>query len=339
MITELHVRGFKSLVDVKIPFGPGITVMVGANNSGKTNVLSALKLLRECARTSNSKAIEALGGFASLKSRGASSISIDASIRLNDSAFSRGYHWGQEPGEGIAAAFGANQLPLPSYFEQSSAADKTFRGIRIFDLAVASIRAEAALEPNARMESDGLNLAAVIDILANTKPDLLERISSEVQRAAPEVKRVLTPPGSRPGTKVIGIQEQSGHVFRADEISDGLLLLIALSTASQRVGAGPGRFLAIEEPERGIHPRRLRELLDQFRRLANRGTQILLTTHSPLVLDEFRDTPESVLILDRDEQGTHVQRLSDHPEWQAQVGLGAPLGDLWYSGLLGGVPR
>ncbi|HVG63715.1 MAG TPA: AAA family ATPase [Hyalangium sp.] len=93
----------------------------------------------------------------------------------------------------------------------------------------------------------------------------------------------------------------------------------------------------MEEPERGVHPRRLRDLVDQLLRLTKSGVQVVLTTHSPTLLDEFRDSPESVLIFDRDDQGTHITRLSDRPDWAKEL-KGAPLGDLWYSGVLGGVP-
>ena len=77
--------------------------------------------------------------------------------------------------------------------------------------------------------------------------------------------------------------------------------------------------------------------MDQLRRVAEQGTQIVLTTHSPVLLNEFRDFPECVLIFDRDETGSHVTKLSDRPDWVAALRT-APLGELWYAGVLGGVP-
>ena len=134
----------------------------------------------------------------------------------------------------------------------------------------------------------------------------------------------------------MGVEEQDGRVYGAEDMSDGLLLFIGLAVAAQL--KGQGGILAIEEPERGIHPRRLRDLIDNLLRLTKSGTQVVLTTHSPTLLDEFRDTPESVLIFDRDDTGTHVTRLSDRKDWAEELQKGLPLGDLWYSGVLGGVP-
>ncbi len=77
--------------------------------------------------------------------------------------------------------------------------------------------------------------------------------------------------------------------------------------------------------------------MDHLLRLTKAGIQVVLTTHSPTLLDEFRDSPESVLIFDRDEKGTHITRLADRPDWAKEL-KGSSLGELWYSGVLGGVP-
>ncbi len=141
---------------------------------------------------------------------------------------------------------------------------------------------------------------------------------------------------------MVGVQERDRRVYLASELSDGLLLFIGLSTAAALGGdpsapKGP-RLLAIEEPERGIHPRRIRSVIDYLRRLADHETQVVISSHSPLVLDEFAETPEDVLLFDRGPAGTSIKRLTEVAGWEALVG-GAPLGDVWYSGVLGGVPR
>ena len=66
--------------------------------------------------------------------------------------------------------------------------------------------------------------------------------------------------------------------------------------------------------------------------------QVLATTHSPYVLDLFVDTPEDVVIAAKEENGAAVfKRLVDIPELREMLQSGR-LGDLWYSGILGGVP-
>ena len=340
MITEIEVKNFKTLRDVKIPLAPGITVMVGANNSGKSNALAVLKLLREAERQPPNMAMAALGGEESILSRDAA----DA-MRVSLSASLEGYtlkrHLTYSRGQGMVS--GGESLG-----DLGAIGDRQFLGrligklarlinaISVHDLSVAALRAPAIIQRGAVLGPDGRDVAAVLDNMAGEAPSLRDAVDEVVRRSAHEVKRIVTRPGPEPGTKVLGVEEKDGRVYGAEDMSDGLLLFIGLAVAAQ-LKAGTHGVLAIEEPERGIHPRRLRDLLDHLLVLTESGMQVVLTTHSPTLLDEFRDSPESVLICDRDEKGTHITRLSDRSDWARDL-KGAPLGELWYSGVLGGVP-
>jgi predicted ATPase len=336
LITEIEVKNFKTLRDVRIPLAPGITVMVGANNSGKSNALAVLKLLRESIRQKKlALAVEALGGSASLLSlsaRGPVEVTVTAEkagalarykLKLVDELFG-GEPRGWEPKDDASK-------------EARSVLSESLHATTVHDLSVAALRAPALVQQGATLGPDGRDIAAVLDNLAGENPSLRDAIDEMVRGSAREVKRIVTRSGAEPGTKVLGVEEKDGRVYGAEDMSDGLLLFIGLAVAAQ-LKEGRGGILAIEEPERGIHPRRLRDLIDNLLRLTKSGIQVVLTTHSPTLLDEFRDTPESVLIFDRDDAGTHVTRLSDRNEWAEELQKGLPLGDLWYSGVLGGVP-
>ncbi len=65
--------------------------------------------------------------------------------------------------------------------------------------------------------------------------------------------------------------------------------------------------------------------------------QVIATTHSPYFLDLYKDHPEEIVIAHKDEQGVHFERLSDKPNVDEFL-QDAPLGEVWYSGVLGGVP-
>jgi len=79
------------------------------------------------------------------------------------------------------------------------------------------------------------------------------------------------------------------------------------------------------------------------------GPQILVTSHSPLVVDQFRDSPEEVLVVERaptiEEGGSGAGTTMVTPLTETLGRIkgkgtdGKALGDLWYSGVLGGVPR
>jgi len=335
MIKSIHVKNFKTLREVEIPLDPKITVMVGANNSGKSNALQMLKLIGEMERRRGREVnvFEVAGGI----TRGSKEkVHIHVSmVSSGDPAVSAGFTLfsGRESGLGMDAQFKAD----PEKLQQSHLLKPALANIFVFDFSVTSLRAPSLVQRGVRIALDGKNAAAALDAIAGEKPALRDTIEEEVRRAASDVKRLLTQPGGEPGTKILAVEESDGAVYGANEMSDGLVLFIGLSIAAQTYSQGPG-LIAIEQPERNIHPRRMREFLDQCLRVTERGTQIVLTTHSPTLLDEFRDYPESVLIFDRDENGTHVTRLSDKPDWMQDF-KGQPLGDIWYSGVLGGVPK
>ena len=107
----------------------------------------------------------------------------------------------------------------------------------------------------------------------------------------------------------------------------------------------PPALIAFEEPDQGIHPRLLRQVRDALYRLAypedlgelRAPTQIVATTQSPYFLDLFRDHPEEIVIAEKKGLYATFQRLSEQP-YIDEILAGAPLGDIWYSGVLGGIP-
>jgi hypothetical protein len=64
---------------------------------------------------------------------------------------------------------------------------------------------------------------------------------------------------------------------------------------------------------------------------------VIATTHSPYFLDLFKDHPEEVVIAEKTREGARFERLSDRSDI-GEILADAPLGEVWYTGVLGGVP-
>ncbi|MFN3629200.1 MAG: AAA family ATPase, partial [Casimicrobiaceae bacterium] len=95
----------------------------------------------------------------------------------------------------------------------------------------------------------------------------------------------------------------------------------------------PPRFIGIEEPENFLHPRLLPELAEECRAAAEHS-QLLITSHSPFLLNAMR--AEEVRVLYRDEQGfTQAIRVCDIQGTPDLVKAGATLGYLWMEGHFG----
>lgn len=113
----------------------------------------------------------------------------------------------------------------------------------------------------------------------------------------------------------------------SDGVLVGLLHLTAVASASD------GMIIAIEEMENQLHPFAIRTILAAIRERADaENLTVLLTTHSPVLMNEFRDTPEDFLVFEPGPSPS-VHRLSEirDPDWLAHF----QLGDLYDRGEFG----
>lgn len=119
--------------------------------------------------------------------------------------------------------------------------------------------------------------------------------------------------------------------IRLQQASDGAVLLLGFLALTH--SQDPPGMLLIEEPENGIHPKRLIEvakLLRQFVEREENAPQIIMTTHSPYLLSEFQ--PEEVTLMRRQPDGSaKAFPLRDAPHIHERMGDGFYLGELWYN--------
>lgn len=123
-------------------------------------------------------------------------------------------------------------------------------------------------------------------------------------------------------------------------MSDGVLRLLAI-TSFLYADTAPS-VITLEEPENGVHPELIREVIQILRELTLRKPpnrcQVFFTTHSPYVLDEFFDHPEQVYCMDRPQPqaGARIIRLSDNKQLDlARDTFKKSLGEAWTTGVLG----
>lgn len=116
-----------------------------------------------------------------------------------------------------------------------------------------------------------------------------------------------------------GESEEGLPIYRA---ADGLL--VGLLHLAAVAGARPGSLVAIDEMENQLHPHAIRVILKAMRELAEeRDLTVVLTTHSPVLMNEFRDEPEQFYVTEAGRTPTPVplDQLHD-PRWLSQFSLG-----------------
>jgi predicted ATPase len=117
----------------------------------------------------------------------------------------------------------------------------------------------------------------------------------------------------------------------ATRLSDGTLRYVCLLAIL--CDPEPPPLICIEEPELGLHPDILPKLADLLVAAAAR-TQLIVTTHSDILVDALTEEPESVVVCEKHEGCTQMQRLkkADLSKWLGKYRLG----QLWIDGQLGG---
>lgn len=175
-----------------------------------------------------------------------------------------------------------------------------------------TLRRDSELRADSRLASDGSGLAAVVANWRGADLKRAKRLDEYVSARLREVEHVLVKPSPTPGSMRLIVQQIDGETFEASQLSDGVMYVLGL--AVHLISADSGQILFIEEPETGIHPRRLGEVVDLLRTVADEGRQIIVSTHSPTMLDAFRTQPEAIVLFRRGPSGTVAHRLSDMPD-------------------------
>ena len=118
----------------------------------------------------------------------------------------------------------------------------------------------------------------------------------------------------------------------ASRLSDGSLRYLFLLAIL--LDPEPPRFIGIEEPELGLHPDLIPKMADLLVDASTRS-QLLVTTHSDILVDALSHRPESVIVCEKHNGQTSMTRLdrSDLTRWLKRYSLG----QLWTKGKLGGV--
>jgi predicted ATPase len=333
MIELMQFRNFKVLRDTQLPLGR-FTLIVGPNGSGKSTAMQALRAVGQPGG----------GGLVQVETVGL--------VPTNTEPVEVVLHWGGVY-EGVVtmtrwAPGGRGQSHskrpgenLPEREVQLLRAK--LAGIRIYALHTNAITIPVELSPNFELQEDGRYFAGVLDQLRDHEPERFEALNEELGRWLPEFDRILFDTPSN-GHRAFLLRTRKGrHAVPAPDLSQGTLLALTMLTLAYLPDPPP--IVCLEEPDRGIHPRLLRHVQDALYRLsypesageARQPVQVLATTHSPYFLDLFRDHPEEIVIAHKVGQEARFERLSDQPAIAEMLGE-APLGEIWYSGILGGVP-
>lgn len=353
---RIEIKNFRGLRH--LDWSPeGVCMLVGPNGSGKTTLLEALDFLRIAFQVGLAKAIELSGGPAYLRNLEAPS---EEGIQFRI-AFDR-YVWDLVLSREISPNFSTERLEeagKPALVAQAGEPMLTWRdniaGRPLGQLAirtVVNLQAKGIPEPlldvfqeyrmyvgyqvdqlqgsgskvstDMQLQRDGQNAFAVlrnwrdrrshqrayrfvVEELCNAFPGVSDDIEFDFAGQTTSLRLVLSK-----------WRESIPAAFAPHGWIAGLLHLMAVA------GAKPGSIVGIDEFENSLHPYAIRRLVEAMRSwAAQENLTVVLSGHSAALLDEFREEPSQVFVMESGFENL-PRRLTDYrdPEWLKHFSLG-----------------
>ncbi len=295
MLTRVAIANFRSLKQVEVPLA-ALTVLIGPNDTGKSAFLTAIQLLLDI------------------------------------------------PGVGLGPMDLWRGTPVPLAIRaQSTRGELRFRasGNLGYSAALFRLPSSQLVTLQAAGYSDGQTPLALSDG-APEVPALVDYLLRRDRKrffAFVDAAKALIP-----GLQDIEVGTPAPHIRELVLVADGfrvpshlvssgvrlLLFFLALAYHPQ-----PCDIWLIEEPENGMHPKRLAEVMSLLRDVtrgvhASKPSQVILTTHSPYVLDCVDLERDQVLVFQRNEDGSRTAEPADRERLKTFLGE-FMLGEVWFN--------
>ena len=363
-LETITIRGFKSIAAIdKLKLTP-INVLIGANGSGKSNFIGVFSFLHAIRDGRLQDYITKAGGADRVLHFGAK-VTQKLEIEVVFEAEVNQYHITLQandadqlyPTDEIVSFWnkqhhrrpytdGLMRRGLEAGISDPDTTNRVAKFVRqhfdrwrlyhFHDTSSGSpMKKTADVDDNRYLRPDGSNLAAFLYYLQQRHKASYGLIRRVVQQVAPFFDDfILAPQNLNPDKiRLVWRHKESDAYFDASSLSDGTLRFIALATLFLQPDEYRPSVILVDEPELGLHPYAITMLASLAKQAAVK-TQVILSTQSSLLLDHF--TPEDVLVANRVNGGTQIERLKSEKlvDWLTEYSLG----QLWEKNEFGGRP-
>jgi len=366
-LKRLDLSGFKS-IRVLDGFEPSsINVLIGANGSGKSNLISFFRLLSwmTAAPGNLQEHVAAMGGANALLHDGAETTrELEAAIALETEQGRNDYAFRLFYAAGDTLVFAEEKYRYSSFALNSQAAwselgaghreaklievaeqgDRTARVILsllrkciVFQFhntsLTARMRGKWDVNDSRWLKEDGANLAPFLFRLREQETPYFRRILECTRLLLPFLADYELEPDKFGKILLQWREKGSDAVFSASQASDGMLRTMALlALLMQPENDLPG-VLILDEPELGLHPYAITVVCGLIRGVAS-NSQVTVATQSPAFVDQF--APEEIVVVDRVGRESRFRRLDRQElgDWLREYSVA----ELWEKNVLGGRP-
>lgn len=314
----IGLQGYKSIASIVLEDISPFVVFAGPNGSGKSNLADGLVFFSTVITQGAKQAIRQFGGFNQIhcfkfKKDKARTLSMELNLHLEGST----YHYTvkiyqldtapqlqeeliidgdcwlkRERGKPPSIRSRKELIELPDYPDDMSGlnllSESPIRGfmtnIRVFRFDPLGAKEPDMLSADtSELDTHGRNVATMLSVLEK-KTELREQILEWIELLVPGMEKVKTEQQKLDGRTIIKFKEEGMKTFLpANLISDGTIYALCILTAVLSRAKGQGMTI-IEEPERGIHPQAIAELVSLMRANASPEHPVWVTTHSESVV-------------------------------------------------------
>jgi predicted ATPase len=239
-------------------------------------------------------------------------------------------------------SLGLSTLPRLSTAEGGDAVRKMaelFSTFRVFDVDARAARQPSTVSSSSTLQPDASNLAAFLHYLSQDE-ETFERLQEDARAIVPGLERIHLRKVGGAAEAVTVELEESGLKGRTTLAEASFGTVRALALLAMLYDPNPPLLTCVEEIDHGFHPYVFDRLVERLR-WASERTQFLIATHSPALVNRLR--ADELIVCERDPRtGESLIPAADPEdvramEKRAEGRMG--LGELWFTGSLGGVPR
>lgn len=363
-LKTVRIKGFRSIKEMTLELRP-LNVLIGANGSGKSNLIAFFKLVNELMGGRLQQHIGATGrATANLHFGPAVTPQLEAEMVFEVENGTDTYWMRLFQGAADSLFFAEEKLsfhqtgcPQPKVFPLGSGhqetrigeeADKddplakTLRHLlnrcRVYHFHDTSptsrIRGYCNVYDKRWLMPDAANLAAILHELKSSREKVYRRIVTTIQQVAPFFEDFDLEPTDSKDVILNWRHRESDLVFGPHQLSDGTLRAICLISLLLQPKENLPYLIVVDEPELGLHPYALNVVASLFQ-ATSQHAQILVSTQSSAFLDSFE--PEDIVIVERRGEATEFERpdADKLDAWLEDYSLG----EIWEKNVLGAGPH
>lgn len=352
MIDRIVIKNFKSIEELDFQLGR-LNVLIGANGSGKSNVLEAIGMV--AAKNGNTIELDNMvqrGVRIAMPELMVNSFYGKVASRIirvrfeNKDGFAS-YSIKRKDEDSIYTPW---QVDHTARYRKGSSFEEFESLYSRFQIYSPSIDALRGLSSNSKLYPIGLHGEGLDVLMYQMSKDEIAKVERIANRYITWLDDLVYDNegemkyrGYKLGRSNSNLyfndryMQKKNKFFSAENANEGALILLFYLVLM--VSKATPKFFAIDNIDSGLNPRLCRALMKEMSALAEEnGKQVIITTHNPAVLDGLRlgDPNTKLFAVDRSDSGsTRMNEIKVKPQTEKRM----KLSEMWMNGMIGGVPN